>query len=92
LKASTDNPHFSIFEESNNNEIPETGTPNYLPESLVMDFFEESKNNKTDTPTLQNLWSWILRRGVLTTWLIYFQSWAIQSAFHEGLPERHTFV
>jgi len=29
--------HLSIFEESKNNEIAETGTLNYLPESLVMD-------------------------------------------------------
>jgi len=38
LKASNDKPPFSIFEESKNNEIAETGTLNYLPESLVMDF------------------------------------------------------
>jgi len=46
LKASNDKLHFSIFEESKNNEIAETGTPSYLPESLVMDFAKRSHSMK----------------------------------------------
>jgi len=38
LKASNDKPPFSILKSQKNNEIAETGTLNYLPESLVMDF------------------------------------------------------
>jgi len=45
LKSSIDKTQSSIFEESKNNEISKTGTPNYLPESLVMDFVKRSPGN-----------------------------------------------
>jgi len=45
MKASINKTPSSIFEESKNNEIAETGTPNYLPESLVMDFAKRSPGN-----------------------------------------------
>ena len=45
MKALIDKTPSSIFEESKNNEIAKTGTPNYVPESLVMDFAKRIVGN-----------------------------------------------
>jgi len=73
LKASIDKTPSSIFEESKNNEIAETGTPNYLPESLVMDFAKRSPGNITYPAFVSSASSddfFSLARKNLTPWLV----------------------